>query len=351
MRTLIIDLGHSFTKCFIHSEKESLFYQVKTPNTITGMLRVLRQQLLKTEGYLHYIAHEGSHNRMLPIDRVMVISFSDAVFYEKTDGSFHQLDYIHSVPAHPECPPYQVTGKPTNSTLNSIANYLLHLRDTVGLKNIKRILPPSAFIIAQLAGNPDWNTWDITHASNSGMWDYKKERWHETMQPFFEAGVIAEKVLACRAVVFEFPSGVKYLLGGHDSTFVNANDVPYSTKPYLSLGTWTTASAESPFRKRDRHHPSRFVIAPNGTILHQLCIQSSKHSLQQGIKFLERKQLSVPVKVFGGWAKEVMPQLKSDTVFFECVDFTEHSFLHEQASIYAHGTHHRSDYRECLHAL
>lgn len=337
MSTLIIDLGHSFTKCFIHSEKESLFYQSKTPNTIPGILRVLRQQVLKTECYLHYIAHEESHNRLLPIDRVMVISFSDAVFYEKTDGSFHQLDHIDFVLAHPGCPPYQITGKPTNSTLNSIANYLLHLRDTVGLQNIKRILPPSAFIVAQLAGNSDWKTWDITHASNSGIWDYEKENWHETMQPFFEAGVIAEKVVASNAVVSEVPSGVKYLLGGHDSTFANVNDVPYSTKPYLSLGTWTTASAESPFRQLDRHHPSRFVIAPNRTILHQLCIQSSEYSLRQGIKFLERKQLSAPVRVFGGWAKEAMSQLKSDTIFFECVETPEHTFLHEQAAIYTEG--------------
>ena len=334
MRTLIIDIGCSYTKCFIRSEKEALLYQVKTPNTIPGMLRVLHQQLLKTECYLHYIAHEESHDRMLPIDRVMVISFSDTVFYEKIDGSFHQLDYSNFVPAHPECPPYQITGKPTNSTLNSIANQMLHLRDTVGLQNIKRILPPSAFIIAQLAGVSDWNTWDITHASNSGMWDYEKARWHTAMQQFIDAGVIDEKVAACNAVVSEFPAGVKYLLGGHDSTFVNANDVPYSTKPYLSLGTWTTASAESEFRKLDRCHPSRFVIAPNGTILHQLCIQSSKHSLQQGIKFLEKKQLSAPVKVFGGWAKEAMSQLKSDTLKFECVDLTGHTFLHEQASIY-----------------
>lgn len=335
MRTLIIDIGCSYTKCFIHSEKEALLYQVKTPNTILGMLRTLRQQLIKTECYLHYIAHEESHDRMLPIDRVMVISFSDAVFYEKTDGSFYQLDYSNLVPAHPECPPYQITGKPTNSTLKSIANQMLHLRDTVGLENIKRILPPSAFIVAQLAGVSAWKTWDLTHASNSGMWDYEKARWHTAMQQFIDAGVIDEKVAACNAAVSEFPAGVKYLLGGHDSTFVNANDVPYSTKPYLSLGTWTTASAESEFRKLDQHHPSRFVIAPNGTILHQLCIQSSKHSLQQGLKFLERKQLSAPVKVFGGWAKEVVPQLKSDTLKFECVDPTEHSFLHEQAAIYA----------------
>ena len=348
MRNLIIDLGHSFTKCFIHSEKESLFYQGKTSNSIPGMLRTLRQQLIKTECYLHYIAHEESQDRMLPIDRVMVISFSDAVFYEKTDGSFHQLDHSSFVPAHPECPPYQITGKPTNSTLNSIANQILHLRDTVGLQNIRRILPPSAFIIAQLAGVSDWKTWDITHASNSGMWDYKKGKWHVAMQPFFEAGVIAEKVAPCRAVVSEFPAGVKYLLGGHDSTFVNANDVPYSTKPYLSLGTWTTASAESEFQKLDRHHPSRFVIAPNGTILHQLCIESSKHSLPQGIKFLERKNLSAPVKVFGGWAKEAMPQLKSDTLRFECVDPTGRTFLHEQASIYVHGTSRRSDDTERL---
>ena len=345
MSTLIIDLGNSHLKFILYKKGNfDHFWQVSTPETVEGILHAISQRL---QGGSYYI-NEGEFRRATPISTIMIISFSDAVFYEKTDGSFHQLDYIHSVPEHPECPPYQITGKPTNSTLNSIANYLLHLRDTVGLQNIKRILPPSAFITAQLAGNQDWKTWDITHASNSGMWDYEKGKWHAAMLPFFEAGVIAEKVVPCNTVVSEFPSGVKYLLGGHDSTFVNANDVPYSTKPYLSLGTWTTASTESEFRKLDRCHPSRFVIAPNGTILHQLCIKSSKHSLQLGIGFLKRKQLSAPIQVFGGWAKEVMPQLESDRLKFECVDATEHSFLHEQASIYAHGAHHRADWGEHL---
>ena len=335
MSVLIIDLGNSHLKFSCYKAGNVYhFCQVPTPETVDGILHEISQRL---QGGYYYL-DEGEGRRATSVNTVMIISFSDAVFYDKTDGSLHQFRSADIVPRHPALPPYQETGKPTNSQLAGIGNQLLYLRDTVGLKNIRKLLPPSLFIGAHLTGATDWKRWDITHASNSGMWDYENGNWHAAMHPFFDAGVIDAKVVKPSAVLWHsheigYPE-IKFLCGGHDSVFANANDVPYSTKPYLSLGTWTTASVESEFRKLDRHHPSRFVIAPNGAILHQLCIRSSEHSLQQGIKFLEGKQPTGPVRVFGGWAKAVLPELKSDTLKFECVDAPGRSFLHKQAARY-----------------
>ena len=335
MSTLIIDLGCSNLKFILYKGGNfDHFFQVPTPQTVEGILHAIFQRL---QGGYYYI-NEGEFRRATPVNTIMIISFSDAVFYDTDDGALHQLLPLDDIRQHPELPPYQETGKPRNSQLVGIGNQLLHIRDTVGLENVRKILPPSLFVAAHLTGNTEWKRWDITHASNSGMWDYKHARWHQAMQPFFEAGVIDEEVVKPSEVLWHsheigYPE-IKFLCGGHDTVFANANDVPYSTKPYVSLGTWVTASAESEFRKLDSRHPSRFVIAPNGTTLHQLCFKSNVENLSYAVKFLEKKQLSAPVRVFGGWAEAAFPQLEKSHLEVELVESGNGSFLHQQAMRY-----------------
>ena len=336
MSTLIIDLGCSNLKFILYKGGDfDHFLQVPTPQTVEDILHAISQRL--QDGY--YYIDEGEFRRATPVSTIMIISFSDAVFYDTDDGMFHQLLPLDDIRQHPELPSYQETGNPTNSQLPGIGNQLLHIRDTVGLKNIRKILPPSLFIAAHLTGNTEWKRWDITHASNSGMWDYTRGKWHQAMETFFEAGIIDEEVVKPSEVLWHaretgYPE-IKFLCGGHDTVFANALDIPYSTKPYISCGTWVTASAESEFRKLDPRHSSRFVIAPNGTTLHQLCFKSNAKDLRYAIKFLEKKQLSAPVRVFGGWAEEASPHLKSKTLDFQLVEGGNVSYLHSQAMKYA----------------
>ena len=336
MSTLIIDLGNSHLKFILYKEGDcDHFFQVPTPQTVEGILHAISQRL---QGGYYYI-DEGEFRRATPVNTMMIISFSDAIFYDTDDGTFNQIHPLSAIEQHPELPLYQETGKPTNSQLSGIGNQLLHLRDTVGLENVRKILPPSLFVAAHLTGNTEWKRWDITHASNSGMWDYKRGTWHRAMEPFFEAGVIDKEVVKPSEVLWHSHEigyhEIKFLCGGHDTVFANANDVPYSTKPYISCGTWVTASAESEFRKLDARHPSRFVIAPNGTILHQLCFKSNAENLSHTVKFLAKKQLSAPVRVFGGWAEEALPQLEGSGLNVELVEYGNHgSFLHQQAVKY-----------------
>ena len=338
MSTLIIDLGNSHLKFILYKEGNfDHFLQVPTPQTVERILHAISQRL---QGGYYYIG-EGEFRRATPVSTIMIISFSDAVFYDTDDGTFNQIHPLSAIDPHPELPPYQETGNPGNSQLSGIGNQLFHLRDTVGLKNVRKILPPSLFVAAHLTGTTEWKQWDITHASNSGMWDYKRGEWHQAMESFFEAGVIGKEVVKPSEVLWHSHEigyhEIKFLCGGHDTVFANANDVPYSTKPYISCGTWLTASAESEFRKLDSRHPSRFVIAPNGTTLHQLCFKSNAKDISYAVKFLEKKHLSAPVRVFGGWAEEAIGQLESKTLEFELMEQDNFSYLHSQAMRYASG--------------
>lgn len=341
MSTLIIDIGCSNLKFAFYKEGNlDHFWQISTPKTAKKILHAISQRL---QGGYYYI-NEGEFRRATPVNTIMVISFSDAVFYDTDDGALHQLLPLDDIRQHPELPPYQETGKPTNSQLPGIGNQLLHIRDTVGLENVRKILPPSLFVAAHLTGNTEWKRWDITHASNSGMWDYTRGKWHQTMEPFFEAGVIDKEVVKPSEVLWHsheirYPE-IKFLCGGHDTVFANANDVPYSTKPYISCGTWITASAESKFRKLDPMSLSRFVASPNGTILHQLCFKSNAKDLLYVIKFLEEKQLSAPICVFGGWAEEAFSQLAGSSLNIKFVESDGDSFLHQQAMKYAEENSH-----------
>lgn len=321
MNTLILDIGCSNTKFYFfrdgHLEERRVF---STP---------------RHQEYDLWNAVLRAYNEMIEyvdVDKVMPISYSDSVWYETKTGVLRHIPVFSDIQRHPEAPDYQVAGKPGNSELLGIASQLLHLRDTVDLGSIKRILPTSTLISARLSGDRIWNIWDITHAGNSGMWDYENARWCPEMQPFIDAGLIDEEVVSPKT---ERPGGI--YVGGHDSVFANANDVPYSTKPYLSLGTWVTASVEKEFKKQDRNAPTRFVPAPNGTTLEQLCINAENNLekvYEQVITFFEsRLPKNSRIKLFGGWKEGFNRWLDNDDFQFVLEDI---HYLHKQAARYIH---------------
>lgn len=120
-------------------------------------------------------------------------------------------------------------------------------------------------------------------------------------------------------------------------------DIPYSSKPYLSCGTWITASVESYFHKRGENSPTRFVIAPNGSTLEQLCVNLNEkgHDFAYDVtcdffeKRLPEKMNHAVIKVFGGWAEEAIEIWKKHPyLHFRGVD-PEGDFLHQSAMRYA----------------
>jgi len=279
------------------------------------------------------------------VNIILPISYSDSIWYLTKDGEAHHIPVFSDIKQQEDVPHYNVSGKPKNSQLLGIAHQLMHLKKNVGLENIKTILPTSTFVAAMLTGKNYWNTWDRTHASNSGMWDYENNRWCQQMQPFIQAGVIRHKVVNPDCILHIEPSREqKWLIGGHDSVFAVANDTPYSAKPYLSLGTWITASVEGWFKHRAENNTTRFVIAPNGTILEQLCFRANENQHDKAIRktmaFFERRlpKGTQPrrINVFGGWSKDGQKMWKKANGFeFVHKDQNFNDFLHNEAVKYA----------------
>ena len=334
MRTLILDIGCSKTK----------FNFYEYDRRIDGMEMVLDTPFLPDkemitdlkQSFADWVAPKKP-------DLILPISYSDSIWYLTKDNEIDTIPVHADIEKQKVVPPYFVSGKPKNSELLSMAHQLMYLKNRVGLDNIKTILPTSTFVAAQLTGQEHWNTWDITHASNSGMWDYKNAQWAPHMKPFIEAGLINHNVVYPGTTLHAQPNQ-KWLVGGHDSVFAVANETPYSTKPYLSFGTWITASVEGWFKKRNKNSQTRFVIAPNGTILEQLCFRAKKNQYEKAIKttiafFSKNLPLNTrprQINVFGGWSR-TGESLWKKAEGFELVqkDNDFNSFLHNEAAKYA----------------
>lgn len=112
-------------------------------------------------------------------------------------------------------------------------NVYARLRVATLHDKVRRALPVSAMIAAHLCQNTEWRHWDLTHASNSGMWDQVKGEWLTSEYK----DIIHQEVVSPSTVVGEI-GGTPVLVGGHDALFCCSNE----SQPFVITGTWTIAS-------------------------------------------------------------------------------------------------------------
>lgn len=299
----VIDVGCSYIKSYLVIDND-----VVNCHKIPTRFETLKEDVMRC---FEQVGRDHSQS-------TIVISTSDSVVVEDKDGRVGWRE--HDFPAHwmEGQTPYKKSGHPRYEKLKGCANQMIHEAYAISdFPLIKRILPVSAYVATLLADNPDWNGWDITHATNSGFWDYDKAGWADEAKPFIDAGVIDAKVYPCDTLV-EGNTFRRVFLGGHDSVFTNAVDTPYSTKPYISCGTWTTVSVPYDMERGipDRG-VARYIAAPNGSVLKQLCFPSDPKELKKSAKkiyeFLSRQfdgVSSIPkIQVFGLWSKEMYDEL------------------------------------------
>ena len=308
MRVNVIDIGCSFTKVY-SVEDGKILGHCKLP---TVPHRIVS----------HALSAHGEIRKKFGGDAVIVISTSDSVVVEYKSKE-HQW-FLHDVPKKWQegLTPYKKSGHPRNEALRGAANQMLWLLKNERMFNMNRILPVSTYIAALIADDSSWHCWDITHATNSGFYDYDKGGWADEAQPFIEAGLIGKDILPSSGGWDINSENYSVFLGGHDSTFAVANDIPYSTHPYVSCGTWTTVSVESTPDLIEDKGESRFIAAPNGTVLQQLCFLSDDSdegrakAVNRVKTFLERKfqgAKAAPVRVFGTWGEQMLYDLRCNS--------------------------------------
>ena len=304
MRVMVIDIGNSNLKIHIW-EGNKLIYNHLTPSSP------------KFSDNLAFIDNAYKNSRQA--DAHIILSMSDSVIFERADGVPIRLQ--HNEPSHSyftgDLPAYVECGLPRATALNGMLNQVSMVKTLLRAergfrKNPKRILPPSTYIAAHLAGERDFNNWEITHATNSGFFNHQKanphdERfplsgWHQCVDDVIEDGFINEKILLPQDKVGEI------MLGGHDTTFASALDTPHATKPYISCGTWITVSRETAVSRKWKDDGTRNVASPGGTILNQLCIPSGHEGKNKALAHIRKTftKYSAPIKVFGSWANSFL---------------------------------------------
>lgn len=222
MDILVLDVGNSYIKGYVyrHSPETQILVDLKipTPRRFDAIFETCWEIVSGV------VNKEG-----VDLSGVIVSAFSDALVTENDEG---ETKIIFALDPGQENVsynlPYTLTGY-TSMFPNLYARLrCVHLHDSV-----RRALPVSAMVAAHLCDNRDWKHWDITHASNSGMWDQVKHRW---LTSEYE-DIIDPEVVPCSAVVGEV-EGIPVLVGGHDALFCCAN----KCQSYVVTGTWTIAS-------------------------------------------------------------------------------------------------------------
>lgn len=263
MNILIFDIGNTHTKYFrfIVDSQDAVFINsatTPTPRTTSGILAVLRE----------YLEMELEQNPI--IDVIVPTSFSNAVALESEEGEwFNTFSDSHIEPEGRFHFPYELTGYSTN-----FADVPSHIQALQNLKlqhSWQRALPISSAIAAILCDNKNWRYWDITHASNSGMWDQARQDWIPSVWPDH---INAKIVYPCEIVGKTKLGSIPIMVGGHDTLFV-----PSMLKSgYISVGTYTTVSVP-----RQKFLPNRFASATErwirdalGNLHRQLCFKTPK---------------------------------------------------------------------------
>lgn len=351
MKILVFDVGNSFLKANIwdmSSDEPQILYDNHTPTS------------KKMQDNLEVIDNVHRNHEK---DAVIILSMSDSVVYESKSGQriwIRAQEPTHEYARIDQLPPYYETGKPKGEVLSGVFNQLQMIKTMVQAQGFgnTRILPMSTYIAAHLAVNPKFNNWDITHASNSGVYNYRipnpvdlrypKNGWHSCIDDIIDAGWIGREILPCHYKL-ETPEGTAVLIGGHDTTFVNALDIPFSTKPYVSCGTWLTASVESDVLPDKEGEPkrwiddgSRYILAPNGAVLKQICVPSptsdvGKHDLANRILDFFDKHLVTdePIQIFGGWHRSYYEMLSEANSRFSFEMKYDANYLMKCAAEYA----------------
>ena len=236
------------------------------------------------------------------INNAIVTSLSDGVVYELNNGDLFTLWYNDKLPHYGGVTCNTISGKPPQDELHGIGNQLKHIQHKHSLDKVKRILPISTFIAAYLAGHKEWNTWDYTHASNSGMFNMHTLNWDSCMLPFIAENCINGTLYSPRHYIKK--DMIDMHMGGHDTTFLYYN----TPDGYITTGTWITAGKVQEKYKWERSNlPIRWLLDASGRYHKQLCLHSSDPDKYVKLaEFLPADKYNVS----GIWRDELVAELR-----------------------------------------
>ena len=323
MQILILDIGCSYTKGYLFNRTLDIVADHKLSTDMTtpeALETCVRDLLSKFEDYAY--------------QAIFPLSFGEGVIYNNTMyGPTH-----NRVPLVEDY--YNQTGTPTDvkrdigSAFQSLLTFPSYMDGPA--------LPVSTYIASRLA-NTEIDTWELTHAGNSGMFDISQRRWAVELlkkhgcEPF----PFSLAFMSPATIVGDTENGVTIFAGGHDHSCISV----FNPKPIIIAGTWIVIShPEIAFLPRQEEKPAgiRWTITANGSFHKQIVKKVSNPITLPEMKYLISifEMMSVPEKseiyVIGGYGEELAPQLDELNSVFRFVSPPEAEvYQHRQTAKYA----------------
>ncbi|MXV76940.1 hypothetical protein F4083_10825 [Candidatus Poribacteria bacterium] len=323
MQILILDIGCSFTKCYLFKDTLEIVDEFKVTTDISSpetLEACVREVLSKFDKHTY--------------QAIFPLSFGEGVIYNNIiyEPTHNRESLIDNK--------YEQTGTPTDikRDIGSAFQSLL----TFPSYSDGPALPVSTYIASRLAG-VRINTWELTHAGNSGMLNISQRQWfvellkkHKCQPLPFSTEFISPAI-----IVGKTEKGVSIFAGGHDHSCISVFD----PKPIIIAGTWVVISfPEIVFlpRQEEKVAGIRWAITANGGFHKQVVKKVSNPITLSDMDYIVSiyKRMRVPEKsevyVIGGYGEKLAPELdKLDSPYHFVAPPESEVYQHRQTAKYA----------------
>lgn len=301
-KILILDIGCSFTKGYLFDEQLSLLQDFKVSTNIRSASKLM--------DCVHQVL---SHFEGSGYDAIFPLSFSESIVY---NGCVYSPTYNLN-PISEDY--YEKTGTPTNikRDIGTVFQTLL----TFNYYDEGLALPVSTYVASQLCGEKV-DTWEMTHAGNSGLFDLRQRKWAIEVFENYKADYLSvsnklpfsEKLMSPSTIIGTTAEGAVVFAGGHDHSCISV----FHPKPTIIAGTWVVVSyPEIEFLPRavEKLSGVRWTITANGGFHKQVVMKVSNPitptDMHRILKCLD--VMAVPasdhVYVIGGYSDTLAPEL------------------------------------------
>lgn len=323
MQILILDIGCSYTKGYLFNRALEVVadYKLSTDITSPGAFEAcVREVVSKFDSYAY--------------QAIFPLSFGEGVVYN---------DIIYE-PTHNRVPVsedyYELTGTPMD-VKRDVSTAFQSLQ-TFPSYSEGPALPVSTYIAARLA-NTEINTWELTHAGNSGMFNISQRCWAVELLKKYrcEPFPFSSEFISPTTIVGNTESGVAVFAGGHDHSCISV----FNPKPIIIAGTWVVISyPEIAFlpRQEEKIAGIRWAITANGGFHKQVVKRVSNPITLPEMKYLISvfELMKVPEKseiyVIGGFGEKLAPELDKLGSVFRFISPSEAEvYQHRQTARYA----------------
>lgn len=301
-KVLILDIGCSYTKGYLFDESLSLLsdYKVGTNIRSTEKLEVCVDKVI-------------SHFDEFCYDAIFPLSFSESII---RDHTVYRPTYALA-PVSENF--YHLTGTPSHiqREIGSVFQTML----TFTYYDLELVLPVSTYIASYL-GRASNSRWELTHAGNSGLFDFRQRKWAKQVfdtykvcyLPFFNTLPFSDKFISPTTVIGSTEKGVIVFAGGHDHSCLSVFD----SKPVIIAGTWLVISyPEIDFLPKQSEAIAgvRWAITANGSYHKQIVKKVSNPITPVEMQSIlgDLNTMKIPededIFVIGGYGEFLAPQL------------------------------------------